>query len=190
MDDRADTTLEAGMPDDASLRRRLISALLAGGIAAVAAPLALNRASASTGGADPADHPGLNAALERESRIAATYASALAGVSGAENVAALTLVHDHHVAYAQSLKGYLGNDAIDPDRSPLAAIDGTSALSAVAKQLASLEEQILDANLSTLAALRTAGAATLLSSIITVEGRHVAALLILGGAAPAVAAGI
>lgn len=190
MDDVAAITTEVAESDGPSSRRRMIAALLAGGAAAVVAPTLLSRASAATGGADPADVAALNAALAREASIVGQYATVVKDVSGADNVAALTLIHDHHLAYAQALKGYLGPKAADPAGSFQRFVDGTGTLSGVAKSLKSLEESVVKAHLSTLAGLKSHDAATLLASIITVEGRHVAALSILGGESPAVAAGI
>lgn len=189
MDDVAAITTEAATTTDPSGRRRLIAALLAGGAAAVVAPSLLS-ASAAAGGADPADIDALNAALARESGMVGQYTTVLEGVSGADNVAALTLIHDHHLAYFQALKGYLGPKADDSPGSFGAFIDGTGALAGVATSLAAAEESIIASHLRTLALLKSHDAATLLASIITVEGRHVAALSILGGASPAAAAGV
>lgn len=93
-------------------RRRLLSALVAGGAFATAAPLLAGRASAAEGGSssparDPQDNNALNNALAREARMVGTYRLAAAAVSADDEVAGLTLILDHHIAYVHAIKGYL-----------------------------------------------------------------------------------
>lgn len=171
-------------------RRRLLSSLLAGGAIAASAPLFSGRASAESTtppNRDASDNGALNAGIDRESRMAATYAIAVANTSDADDKAALLLIHDHHVAYAQALKGYLGRVAVAGSQAPLASPSGS--FSQIASQLANLEDETVSIHTGILAGLKGMNAASLIASIITVEARHSAALEIVGGASPLAAAG-
>lgn len=181
-------------PEATTSRRRLIASLLAGGAVAATAPFLATSASAAgeSGSAttapphrDSADNAALNAALARESRMAATYAAMINSVSG-DDKAAMLLIHDHHVAYAQALKGYLGTDADKASAAPLASVSGSVAQ--IASQLAALEEETVTIHTNSLANYRGINAAMLVASIITVEARHVAALNIVAGTNPIAAA--
>ena len=184
---------QVDLPESAVSRRRLIASLLAGGAVAATAPFLAGSVSAEDSGPsttapphrDAANNAALNAALDRESRMAATYALAVAKTSG-DDKAALLLVHDHHVAYAQALKGYLATEAGDAATQPLATPAGS--IAAIAQQMASLEEETVAIHTNSLASLRGINAAMLVASIITVEARHVAALNIIGGTSPIAAA--
>lgn len=170
-------------------RRALIASLLAGGAAVAVAPFLASRASAAEATPpmrDAGDNASLNADLEREARMAATYAIAVAALKG-DDAAALLLIHDHHVAYAQALKGYLAVEAIKPNKAPLASPTGSFA--AIANQLAALEDQTAAMHIDSLATIKGLDAAKLLASIVTVEARHAAALQVVAGAAPLTAAG-
>ncbi|MEY3265839.1 MAG: hypothetical protein RJA15_285 [Actinomycetota bacterium] len=175
-------------------RRQLIASLLAGSAAVVAAPMLAGRASAegATGGTgaphrDPADNATLNAGLERETRMAATYRSAVAATSNKDDKAALSLLLDHHVAYAQALHGYLATKVVPPNAAPLANPSGSFAQIAI--QLATLEEQTTNIHIDSLAVIKGLDASTLIASIVTVEARHAAALTLVAGATPLIAAG-
>ena len=171
-------------------RRRLIASLLTGGAIVAAAPLFAGRASAnSTGGSpqrDPADNAALNACLERESRMVATYRKAIVGLT-ANDLTAMTLILDHHVAYADALKGYLAVDVVNPSSAPLASPIGS--IASIARQLAALENQTATIHTDTIGQIKGLDAATLLASIVTVEARHAAALELIGGASPISAVG-
>ncbi len=184
---------QVDLPETTVSRRRLIASLLAGGAVAASAPFLAGSASAEETGStttapphrDSADNAALNAALERETRMAATYAAVVERTSG-DDKAAMLLIHDHHVAYAQALKGYLGTDAGTPSAQPLAQVGGSVA--DAARQLAGLEEETVTIHTNSLANLRGINAAMLVASIITVEARHVAALNIVAGTSPIAAA--
>lgn len=184
---------QVDLPDSTVSRRHLIASLLAGGAVAVTAPFLSGSASAEESGStttapphrDSADNAALNAALERESRMAATYAAAVEKTSG-DDQAALLLIHDHHVAYAQALKGYLATQANSASTQPLGA--PASSITGIAQQMAALEEETVAIHTNSLATLRGINAAMLVASIITVEARHVAALNIIGGTSPIAAA--
>ena len=172
-------------------RRRLIASLLAGGAVVATAPLFAGRASASSAGSesahrDPADNAALNACLERESRMVATYRKAVVGLTE-HDLAAMTLILDHHVAYADALKGYLAVDVVNPSTAPLASPAGS--IASIARQLAVLENQTATIHTDTIGAIKGLDAATLLASIVTVEARHAAALELIGGASPIAAVG-
>lgn len=171
-------------------RRRLIASLLAAGAAVVAAPLFATSASASSTPTPPhrdaADNDLLNASLERESRMAATYRTVLSATKE-NDLIAMTLILDHHVAYAQALKGYLAVDAKTPSNAPLANPNGS--LASIARQLAFLENQTATIHTDTLATISGLDAVSLLASIITVEARHCAALELVAGASPIAASG-
>ena len=172
-------------------RRRLIASLLAGGAVVATAPLFAGRASAaSTGGGSPhrdaADNAALNACLERESRMVATYRKAVVGLTE-HDLTAMTLILDHHVAYAQALTGYLAVDVATPSYAPLASPTGSVA--SVARQLATLEDQTATIHTNIIGTIKGIGAAMLLASIVTVEARHAAALELIAGASPIAAIG-
>lgn len=171
-------------------RRRLIASLLAGGAVVAAAPLFAGHASAAENTAPPhrdaADNDALDACLERESRMVATYRIAVAGLTG-DNLAAMTLILDHHVAYAQALKGYLAVEAHKPSNAPLASPAGS--LSSIARQLATLEDQTATIHTNAIGTIKGLDAATLLASIVTVEARHAAALELIAGSSPIAAVG-
>jgi hypothetical protein len=171
-------------------RRRLIASLLAGGAVVATAPLFAGRASAAEAGGpphrDPADNEALNACLERESRMVATYRKAIVGLTD-NDLIAMTLILDHHVAYADALKGYLAVDVVTPSNAPLASPSGS--LASVARQLATLEDQTASIHTDTIGAIKGLDPAMLLASIVTVETRHAAALELLAGSSPIAAIG-
>lgn len=173
-------------------RRRLIASLLAGGTAVAFAPVLAGTARAATGPdlpkRDAADNESLNAAVAREAALVATYASVVEKTSGADNKAAMKVIHDHHLAYKQALVGFLGPDLAPFDANPLAAPTGSVA--AVAGELSRLEDETVQIHIGILAGLKGTDAASLVASIITVEARHAAALALLSGAAPLAAAGL
>lgn len=172
-------------------RRHLIASLLAGGVAVVAAPVLAGRASAESTidvpHRDAADNATLNAGLEREARMAATYSKAVDAVSSEDDKAALSLILDHHVAYAQAIQGYLATKVVTPNAAPLANPSGSFAQIAV--QLASLEDQTTTIHIDSLGIIKGLDASTLIASIVTVEARHAAALTLVAGATPLIAAG-
>ena len=171
-------------------RRRLIASLLAGGAVVAAAPLFAGHASAAENTAPPrrdaADNDALNMCFEREARMAATYRTVLGGLTNSD-LAAMTLILDHHAAYADAIKGYLAVKATTPNSAPLASPSGS--LSSIARQLATLEDQTATIHTDTLASIKGIDAAALLASIVTVEARHAAALELLAGASPIAAVG-
>lgn len=171
----------------ATSRRKLITSLLAGGAVVAASPLLASRASAETTSParDAADNDLLNSLLDAESNAVATYATAVKAASNKDDVAALTLIHDHHLAYVQTFKGYLGR----------AAVAGTSngqtvsgSITSIASQLAAVEKNLVNAHTNALNSINGHDAATIVASIITVEARHAAALDIIAGATPLAAA--
>lgn len=185
---------QVDLPEGTTSRRKMIASLLAGGAIAATAPFLASQASAEGESGpsttapprrDPADIATLNAAFVRESRMAATYAVAVAGLSG-DDKAALLLVHDHHVAYAQALKGYLATEAGNASSQPLIA--ATGGITALAAQLATLEEETVTIHTNSLESVRGIDAASLIASIIVVEARHVAALNVIAGTSPIAAA--
>jgi hypothetical protein len=185
---------QVDLPENsATSRRRLLTSLLAGGAFAAAAPMLATRASASDGtpappNRDKADNATLNALVRREDQMVATYAAAVKATKNADDVAALTLIHDHHVAYVQALAGYLGRDAVATGNgTPLAGATGSFASNA--SQLANLETATMNQHVDALNSLNGLNAATLVASIITMEARHSAALALVSGLAPLTAAG-
>jgi hypothetical protein len=173
-------------------RRRLLSALIAGGAFASAAPLLASRASAAEAGPsfpnrDPRDNNSLNNALAREARMVGTYRLAVAAVSADDDVAGLTLILDHHIAYVQAIKGYLGPDAKAAPETPLSNPSGS--VTAMAAGLAQLEDATATIHTDILAILTGMDAAKLIASIIIVEARHAAALDMISGSSPLAASG-
>lgn len=170
-------------------RRQLLASLLAGGAIAAAAPVLTGRASAATSDIpkrDAQDNNALNAALQRESQMAATYALAVEATSDEDDKAALLLIHDHHLEYVDALLGYLATEAEKPAGRAIASPSGS--FSSVANQLAALEDETIAIHTNNLAGLIGINSASLVSSIITMEARHSAALSIVAGASPQAAA--
>ena len=171
-------------------RRRLIASLLTGGAIVAAAPLFAGRASAAEAGGPPqrdaADNDALNASLERESRMVATYRKAIGGLTE-NDLIAMTLILDHHVAYAQALTGYLAVDVVNPSSAPLASPTGS--VTSIARQLATLEDQTATIHTNIIGTIKGIDAAMLLASIVTVEARHAAALELIAGSSPIAAIG-
>jgi len=173
-------------------RRRLLSALVAGGAFATAAPLPAGRASAAEGGSnfptrDPRDNNSLNNALAHEARMVGTYRLAVAAVSADDEVEGLTLILDHHIAYVQAIKGYLGPDAKAAPETPLTNPSGS--VKAMAAGLAQLEDATATIHTDILAILSGMDAAKIIASIIIVEARHAAALNMISGTSPLAASG-
>ena len=120
-----------------------------------------------------ADNEALNALIAREADIVATYAAAVSALT-ADDLAAVELIKQHHIAYVQAVSGYLGRSAVVPDGTA-ASIPLTN-FASVAPALAAVESAAVEANIKTLASLQGLDAANLVASIIAVEARHQAAL--------------
>jgi hypothetical protein len=118
--------------------------------------------------------------------MVATYRKAIVGLTD-NDLIAMTLILDHHVAYADALKGYLAVDVVTPSNAPLASPSGS--LASVARQLATLEDQTASIHTDTIGAIKGLDPAMLLASIVTVETRHAAALELLAGSSPIAAIG-
>ena len=164
-------------------RRALLASLLAAGASvAIAGRASAADEPAPTTTAPPlrsdADVDIINSLIAREAAMVATYSSAKSAVSG-DDLAVLELIHAHHVAYVQSLAGYLGRKA-GATTAPALAVSGSS-YSALASRLASLEAETAAAHIAALKSIQGLDAATLVASIITVEARHEAALLLSSG---------
>lgn len=170
-------------------RRQLLASLLAGGAIAAATPVLARSASAATSDIpkkDSRDNATLNAALERESQMVATYALAVEATTNEDDKAALLLIHSHHIAYVDALRGYLATEAQNPSGRAIASPSGS--FSAIANLLAGLEDETVSIHTNNLAGLIGINAASLVASIITMEARHSAALAIVAGASPQAAA--
>ncbi|MFM8793863.1 MAG: hypothetical protein ACKOFF_03060, partial [Acidimicrobiales bacterium] len=106
-------------------RRGVLSSLLAAGAAVVVASRAsaAEDGSATTTTAPPhrtdSDIPVINSLIAREADMVATYGAAVAGAGG-DDLAALKLIHSHHLAYVQALAAYLGRDAVAAQGTALA----------------------------------------------------------------------
>ena len=184
--------MDTHAPDTAAAeprsRRALFASLLAACTAA-AVPALAGRASAAddsatTTTAPPqrasADTAIVNALLEREASMVATYVAAVGAVTGDDKAAFLT-IHGHHVAYVESLSAFLGTEAATPAGTPL-ALTTTGGYSAIAAQLAAHEKATEQAHIDGLSRIQGLDAAGLVASIITVVARHRAALLVSSGA--------
>jgi len=173
-------------------RRRLLSALVAGGAFASAAPLLAGRAFAADGGTssparDAGDNNALNNSLAREARMVGTYRLAVAAATAEDEIAGLSLILDHHIAYVHAIKGYLGPDAKAAAETPLSSPTGSVA--AMASGLAQLEDDTAAFHTDILAVITGMDAAKLLASIVIVEARHAAALNMISGTTPLAASG-
>jgi hypothetical protein len=175
--------IQSQSPDTpATSRRQLIASLIAGGAIVAASPVFARGASAATSDIpknDERDNPALNAALDRESRMVATYALAVAATTNEDDKAALLLIHDNHVAYVDALRGYLATEAQNPSGQPLANPSGS--FTAIASVLSGLEDETASIHTNSLAGLIGINAASLVASIITVEARQSAALALVSG---------
>jgi hypothetical protein len=163
-------------------RRQLIASLIAGGAIVATAPVLGGKASAATSDIpknDARDNPTLNAALERESRMVATYALAVDATANEDDKAALLLIHNNHVAYVDALRGYLATQAQNPSGQPLASPSGS--FRAIASLLSALEDETVTIHTNSLSNLIGINAASLVASIITVEARQSAALALVSG---------
>jgi len=175
-----DETPEITGPTNRTRRGVLTSLLAAGAAVAVA-----SRASAAEEGPAPtttapphrtaSDIPVINSLIAREADMVATYAAAVAGAGG-DDLAALELIHSHHLAYVQALAAYLGRDAVPAAGKALAL--GGSGYAQVARELAAHERATVDAHVAALNSVAGLDAATLVASIVTAEARHIGALLV------------
>ena len=161
-------------------RRALLASLLATGAAvAVAGRASAAEESGSTTTAPPlhsdSDIDVLNNLIAREAAMVATYESAKSGVSG-DDLAALDLIESHHKAYVQSLAGYLGRKAGPTTAAALPV--GAGGYASIARQLAGHESATVAAHIEALKSLQGIDAADLVASIIVVEARHEAALVV------------
>lgn len=174
-------------------RRALLASLIAAGASvAVAGRASAADDAAPTTTAPPlhsdADAATLNSLITREAAMVATYNAAKASVSG-DDLAVIELIASHHVAYVQSLAGYLGRKA-GATTAPALPVNA-GGYSVLAPQLASLEAATAAAHVAALKTIQGLDAATLVASIITVEARHEAALLLsAGGSVDSVAPGL
>lgn len=173
-------------------RRALIASLIGAGAAVMAAGRA-SAADSPTDSAAPAAGMGaptttvaapshsdadvgpLNALLALEADVVATYGAAKAKTSG-DDLAALALIEENHLAYVQAIEGYLGRKAVQTPGTARSVAG--SGYAEIATALAAVEGEAVQAHLQALATLQGLDAATLVASIITVEARHRAALLV------------
>lgn len=161
-------------------RRALIASLVAAGAAVAAAGRASAADEAGTTTTAPPLHSDtdidtLNALIAREAAMVATYETAKSSVSG-DDLAALELIESHHKAYVQSLAGYLGRKAGPVTAAALPVSAGGYA--SIAPQLARHEAATIAAHIDALKSIQGIDAADLVASIIVVEARHEAALLV------------
>lgn len=190
--DKGSPRVDTQAPDTAATeprsRRALFASLLAAG-AAASVPLLAGRASAAEDSATTTTAPPdraasdvsiINALIEREASMVATYKAAVGSVSGDDQAALLT-IHAHHIAYVESLSAYLGTEAGTPSGAPL-ALTTSGGYSAIAAQLAAHEGTTAEAHIAALGKIQGIDAAALVASIITVVARHRAALLVSSGA--------
>lgn len=172
-------SVETAEPAPTSRRALLASLIAAGATVAVAGRASAADEQAPTTTAPPlhsdADVATLNSLITREAAMVATYEAAKGNVSG-DDLAVIELIESHHVAYVQSLAGYLGRKAGATTAPALPVNPGDYA--AIAPQLAALESATAAAHINALKTIQGIDAATLVASIITVEARHEAALLV------------
>lgn len=157
----ADATTDTTVASDDSMAPRM--ATMAGAAPTTTAPPARSTA----------DKAALNNAIALEADLVATYAAVESATSG-DDLAAVTLIKNHHTAYVQAISGYLGRDSVVPAGNASAV--PLSNFAAAAPALAALEAAAVSAHIETLRGLQGLDAANLVASIITVGARHQAAL--------------
>lgn len=165
-------------------RRGLLAMLGGGAVASAAGLLAAAGAVAAESDAprrDPADAGALNQALFSERSAVARYRSYVASAALSDDERAVLLwFHDHHQAYCDALKAYLGPDAA---RDPGAFLpDSSAGFAAAAADLVGTEASLVRLHSDAIGSLKGTEAAALMASIVLVEARHEAALDELRGA--------
>lgn len=165
-------------------RRGLLALLGGGAVASAAGLLSAAGASAAESDAprrDPADVGTLNQALFSERTVVARYRSFVASPALSDDERAVLLwFHDHHQAYCDALKAYLGPEAV---RDPEAFVpDSGASFAAAAADLAPVEAALVRAHSDAIGSLKGTEAAALMASIVVVEARHESALTELRGA--------
>ena len=170
---------ETAAPAPTSRRALLASLIAAGASVAVAGRASAADQPAPTTTAPPLrsddDTTAVNSLIVREAAMVATYGEVKKNVSG-DDLAVLELIEAHHVAYVQALAGYLGRKA-GTTTAPALPVNGGN-YAGIAPQLASLEAATAALHIDALKTIQGIDAATLVASIVTVEARHEAALLV------------
>lgn len=165
-------------------RRGLLATFCGGAVLTSASLLSAAGALAAESdapGRDPADADPLNRALFSERIAVARYRSYVASSALSDDERAVLLwFHDHHQAYCDALKAYLGPRAT-PDAGAFLP-DSDAGFAAAASDLASRESELVLAHTEAIAALKGTEAAALIASIVVVEARHQTALDELRGA--------
>lgn len=130
---------------------------------------------------DAADVGALNQALFSERTVVARYRSYVASSALSEDEKAVLLwFHDHHQAYCDALKAYLGPEAA---RDPGAFVpDSAASFAAAAADLAGIEASLVRVHSDAIGSLKGTEAAALMASIVVVEARHETTLTELRGA--------
>lgn len=173
------TVTAAGMS-----RRQMILAALTGGVV-LATPtllgtqvLAADSSSTTTPPKRSADDAtGLNAALVAERGHVQVYA-AMEKVNLRETERAVVVaMREHHQAYVDALKGYVGSAATTD--AGTASITPSGDFASMLPALVNLEKAAATAHTDALRVLKGTDAAALVASIITIEAHHSAALAML-----------
>ncbi|MEY4166149.1 MAG: Ferritin-like domain [Actinomycetota bacterium] len=173
------TAAAAGMS-----RRQMILTALTGGVV-LATPallgtqvLAADSSSTTTPPKRSADDAaGLNAALVAERGHVQVYA-AMEKVTLRDNERTVVVaMREHHQAYVDALKGYVGSSAATD--AGTASITPSGDFASMLPALVDLEKAAAAAHTDALRVIKGTDAAALVASIITVEAHHSAALAML-----------
>lgn len=180
------------MPDgtESTSRRALLTALVTGGALATGAATLVAAGTATAEGSgtaplrDPADNAALNAALLDERATVAAYAAAVGSSAlSADQRSLMQVFHDHHRAYVDALKAFLGPAATSS--SPGSSTTSNQSFAELATALARDERRHVETHSKTIGTLAGTEAAALLASIIIIEARHAEALTVLAASAGA-----
>lgn len=170
-------------PANGMSRRQMILAALTGS-AVLATPVLLGSqalAAESSTTTPPKrsadDNAGLNAALIAERGHVQVYAEMESLSLGKDESTVVAAMREHHQAYVDALKGYVGSAASTDAGSP--SVSPTGTFTSMLPALIELEKKAAASHTDALRVIKGTDAAALVASIITIEAHHSAALAML-----------
>ena len=123
------------------------------------------------------DNAGLNAALIAERGCVQVYAQMESLSLSKDESTVVAAMREHHQAYVDALKGYVGSAASIDAGSPSVTPKGT--FTSMLPDLVGLEKKAAASHTDALRVIKGTDAAALVASIITIEAHHSAALAML-----------